>query len=101
MVKSGVSLRKWLGLNILAKVLDLVTTFYLVSLYGPTIESNPLTANMIYAYGPGWGLIINGSIHVMLILLLYVYKRERLLKIGAMLTFMLPLINSITVFTAR
>jgi len=96
-----VSLKKWLGLNILAKTLDLVTTFYLVSLYGPSIESNPLTANMIYAYGPGLGLVINGSIHTLLIVLLYAFKREKLLKIGAALTLLLPLINSITVFTAR
>lgn len=99
MVKSGVSLRKWLGINVLAKCLDLLTTFCLISLSGPDIESNPLTANMIDAYGTLAGLIINGAIHLMMVALLYAYKREMLLKISGVLTLLLPAVNAITLLT--
>ena len=91
------SLRKWLYANIFVKLLDLITTFYLVHTYGVTVESQPFTADMITAYGLTLGLAINGSVHLMLIGVLYKFKRRGLLKVAAMLTALFPLTNFITI----
>lgn len=101
MAKRWLSLKLLLALCISGKALDVITTLYLVGLHGPSIESNPFTANMLYAYGPVAGLIINACIHGMLMYLLYWYDRYWLLKVAAILTFVPPLTNFLTIWLEK
>lgn len=94
------SIGKWFGFALIGKTLDLLTTFYLVNLHGIGVESNPLTANMLSAYGIVPGLIVNGSIYSLLVLILFFYKRKKLLMVAAVLTFLLPVVNSIAIIFA-
>lgn len=99
MGEKELSLIRIFGLNLLAKSLDIITTLYLVSVYGTSIESNPFTANLINVYGPIVGLLINGAAHMTMVIFLYKYRRKSLLKISAAITFILPLVNIVTIFT--
>lgn len=97
--------KKWflirlLIVNIIIKLMDVMSTLYVIYLYGPEIEFNPFTANMIYAYGPQLGLAVNFCIHSMLIFLLYLYGRKQLLGIAAILTALFPIVNLIDAFIA-
>jgi hypothetical protein len=73
---------KWLlGTTLALKIVDIVTTYYLVYLYSITIESNPLIYDMIQAYGLGYACFINMFIYSILVYLLYKYQRRNLLII--------------------
>lgn len=74
---------KWLFRSaIFLKVLDVVTTYYLVYHYGARVESNPFVYDMMWAYGHMVGLTINAGIYSLLMYLLYAYKRHKLLMIA-------------------
>lgn len=79
--------------NLLLKLLDIISTFYIVSQHGPKAEQNPLVYNMIWAYGLSFGLILNGVIYALLVSLLYSFKRTGLQLIVCFLMSLVVLAN--------
>ena len=91
------ALKKWFGLGILAKALDVITTIYLVYRDGPDVESHPLTAGMISTYGLVPGLALNCAIVWLLLWALYRYERKRLLIVSTALMVLVVLTNAATI----
>jgi hypothetical protein len=96
-----VALKEWLFFGVGYKLLDIVTTLYLISDHGPEVESNPFTANMMYAYGTAPGLILNGVIVSVLLYALYKHKRKKLLIISTMMMMLVVLVNTITILAGK
>lgn len=92
-----VALKTWFFCAIGYKILDVITTLYLVTTHGREIESNPFAHDMMYAYGVIPGLIINGVIVCMLLGVLYKYKKIGLLVIATFLLMIPILLNTITI----
>jgi len=91
------ALKRWLFFSVGAKVLDIITTLYLVRRDGPKVESHPFTADMIYAYGTVPGLLLNGAIVSMLFWVLYKYQRKDLLVISTALMMAIVLVNLVNI----
>ena len=91
------SLRLWLGINLILKILDVGTTWYFLNEFGRVLESNPFFSNMIDVYGTIPGLTISGIVHTALVLLMYKYEREDLLRLAAFITAIIPISNILTI----
>jgi hypothetical protein len=72
---------KLLLANTLLKIVDFATTIYLVNNFGYDVEANPILRGMFHVYGLPWACIIAFSLYMCVMLILYRFKRERLLKI--------------------
>lgn len=90
--------KKWFVCSIAFKILDIITSLYLIERDGPEIESNPFVTNMLGAYGVISGLILNGMIISVLFYILYIYGRKKLLIIATVLMALVVMVNIVTIF---
>ncbi len=90
--------KKWFACSVVAKVLDVATSLYLIWRYGLEIESNPLTVSILNVFGIVPGLILNGIIVSMLFYTLYRYRRKKLLIVSSAMMALIVTINLITIF---
>ena len=92
-----VALKSWLFCGIGYKALDIITTMYLVFTKGKSIESSPFVYDMLNVYGVVPGLILNGSIACMLLLVLYKHGQKELLAIATFLLMIPVILNSLKI----
>lgn len=90
--------RKWFVTSILLKIADIGSTLYLVNKLGVDVESNPAMHQMMQAYGTVPGLLVGGFIFVLLMWLLYIFKRKGLLVLSSGIMFVIVLINTLGIF---
>lgn len=95
------ALKQWLFYGIGYKILDIITTFYLIHNHGLDAESNPFTVNMVYAYGVIPGLVLNGVIVSMLFCVLYKHKRKKLLVISTLIMIFIVMVNVATILIGK
>lgn len=91
------ALKTWLCCGIGYKVLDVLTTLYLVTTKGKVVESNPFAADMMNVYGVVPGLILNGAIACMLLFVLHKYRQKGLLIIATVLLMIPVLFNTLKI----
>lgn len=94
-------LKQWFVASIGYKLLDVITTIYLIHHRGLDIESNPFAVNMVYAYGATPGLILNGAIVSMLLYALYKHKRKKLLIISTLMLMFIVMTNIATILVGK
>ena len=91
------ALKFWFGTSLAYKVLDIITTMYLVYTRGLNAESNPFARDMLLAYGTTPGLLLNGAIVGMLLYVLYKHRRTKLLMVSTFMMMLVTAINTMTV----
>lgn len=82
---------KWLCTCILLKIADITTT--LLSISKSAEEFNPITKNMLQAYGVIEGLVVNTIIYTIFVIVLYHYKQKQLLIITSILMTIVVITN--------
>jgi len=91
------SIKKWLIANVLFKVLDILTTIFIVVNFGFDMESNPIVLWMMLVLGMTPGLIVIGLLHTLAMSILYLFDQKLLLKIATVITALIPITNLATI----
>jgi hypothetical protein len=91
-------LAKLFWANMFLKIVDLVTTVYLINRFGYIVEANPIMRNMFNIYGTTLTCVLSMSIYVFLVGALYHFKQRRLLKICFVLMLFVAINNLFAIF---
>jgi len=89
--------RKWLFATIALKIVDVVSTWYIINNHGIQAESNPIVSDMMQVYGIEPALLINTAIYSMLMLVLYRFKQSMLLVVSVGVMSSIILSNILTI----
>jgi len=76
------TIKAWLSFAIFYKMVDIISTLYLIATRDLSIEANPFVRGMLWAYGPITALVMNALIFSLLMLVLYKHNEKGLLIIS-------------------
>ena len=88
----------WFVLSLFYKLVDVVSTLYIISHSGIGAEDNPIVHGMLRAYGPVFGLIINAAIFSLLMWALHKHREKTLLKVATFMQMAVAIITTSAIY---
>jgi hypothetical protein len=88
-------------ISLVLKLIDIITTICIISRDGYKAESNPIVRYMIEYCGLYPGLIINGIIFSLMMMVLYNRRIKGLLIVSVVMMLIIVIINIINIFMTQ